>query len=445
MSRSNFPFKIFLLVLPFLWGCRSDDDSMMNPLSVCSDGGVYALDLASDVFRSNQIWLTEADGDIAADQEWDIATLGVQFFNFEDACEDAYTMSLAGYRQQEPGTISSDGENLWVREVAEVPNGSNINTRVLLQGTASAVTFMPGYTFEIQNCPAIDSVRFWLGADRNNGYGLEPDITLTYQDIENKCIIDVQQAVAYAGTALLAVRHAAYGTWFGTTVNLFGQVSVDLDFFEMPALETKPINISWQDGLEDLFVEIRWINEIGSKRSMVLDVIDKEGDFVVPMPAEAQGPFTIYARQWSTGTREVQQVFDTWPSEVDINFQLEGEVTNFTYPELQYEASGANIAVANGIYSGSPNSVENSQRWYAGPAAEGQQSITFAPLSFVLRDSRTEFLYDQAYKANARLKLYNYANMNSDYSWYLRNVYSDLGTGDHWLKTLDYEMLIVGF
>lgn len=443
MSLSNFPIKIFLLALPLLSGCRNDDDSMTNPLSVCSDGGVYALDLATDIFSDNQIWLSEADGDIAADEEWNVTSGGVQFYNLEKACEDAYTMSVAGYRQVEPGTFSTDNENLWVREVAAVPNGSNISTRELLQGTARAVTYMPGYVFEIQNCPAIDSVRFWVGANRNNAYDLEPDIAFTYQDIENKCTIEIQQAVAYAGTALLAVRHSTYGTWFGVTVDLFGQVSIDLDFLEMAALETKPININWGDGLEDLFVEIRWINDFGRRHTMVLDVIDEEGDFVVPMPAEAEGPFAIYARQWSTGTREKQQVFNTWPTEVTIDFQLDGEVTDFTYPTLNYETSGADIAVVNGNYS-DPNNQEFGQRWYAGPSGSGAQSIRFAPLSFALRDSRTEVLYDRAFQAVATLSLYSFPNMNGDYSWYLRRVYSDLTSGNDWVETLEFERMIIG-
>lgn len=444
MSLSNTPLKVFLLVLPLLLGCRNDDDSMTTPLSVCSDGEVFALDLLTDIFPENQIWLTETGGAIAADEEWDVTTGGIQFFNFDEACEDTYTLSLAGHHQESAGPVFTNGKNLWVREVAAVPNGTSLNTRVLRQGLESAITFIPAQEFELLNCPMIDSVRFWLGANRNYGADLEPAIDYTYLPEDDTYHITVQQAVAFAGSALFAIRVEESGQWYGSVVDLFGQLPAEFDFELLSPLELKPVNINWPNGQADVDVEIRWVNDIGRRRSLVLGINDEQGLQEVPMPPNANGPFAVYASWWDEHFFETQQVFESWPSEVDISFQIEAEITDFTYPVLQYEASGANIAVANGFYSDSPN-METGQRWYAGPSIEGQQTIRFAPLSFALRDSRIAFLYDRAYQATASLKLTHYAHMNGDYRWYLQQVYSDFASGEDWLKTLDYEAMTLAF
>ena len=141
---------------------------------------------------------------------------------------------------------------------------------------------------------------------------------------------------------------------------------------------------------------------------------------------------------------ELQYVVDTWPTEIMVSAQIDAEVLDFTYPELRYQAAGANIAVANGSYSDVQNQ-EFGQRWYTGRSGEGEQTIRFAPLSFALRDTRIDFLYERAYQATALLYLYNYTQMNDDYNWYLRQVYSDLSVGEEWLNTLEYEMVRLAF
>ncbi|MEL7003401.1 MAG: hypothetical protein AAFN93_11790, partial [Bacteroidota bacterium] len=160
------PFKQILLFgllctsMIFL-GC-GDDDSIT--LTTCSGEDTYALDYRPLFFQDTRIWLTEADGDVGFDEPLNNLTFGIQFLNFDDACEDEYTVSLASYQQGGGSSPVIIAENLFVNEYASVPSGSVLDQSSATRTFGAVVNFQSESTIIIRDCPPIDSVMFWLNS-----------------------------------------------------------------------------------------------------------------------------------------------------------------------------------------------------------------------------------------------------------------------------------------
>ena len=110
-STKHLPLILLLLSSLAFWGCKDEENIR---LVTCSDGDTYALDYRLILFQDTRIWLTENDGDVAFDEPLSTSTFGVQFLNFEQACENEYTVSVAS---SQVGSGSNSGliaERLYV-------------------------------------------------------------------------------------------------------------------------------------------------------------------------------------------------------------------------------------------------------------------------------------------------------------------------------------------
>ncbi|MEO0728480.1 MAG: hypothetical protein AAFZ63_28325 [Bacteroidota bacterium] len=442
-SSKNLVKQILLLgsfcsSLLFL-GC-GDDDAIT--LATCSDGGTYALDYRPLFFQDTRIWLTAANGDVGFDEPLDNLTFGIQFLNFEDACEDEYTVSFASYLQGGGSSPTLIAENLFVNEYAQVPSGS-----VLDQSTSRTsngiVNFQPESSIVITDCPPIDSIRFWLNSVPFVGQENNPPYEYEYFPDENVLIITTQAAQVTSTDAIMAIRTEQEGNWHGLPIDLLtSQLTRNVSFSTLQPLALQSTTVAWPTDISFAELEIQWINSITGQRSTIIGrQIGAANMLTALLPPDAVGPFLITANWTDENRYESAQVFEEWPTQVVISSQIDAQVEQYTYPTMELTATGADIVEINGIYTRT-EVPELCFRDYISPLTEGPQTLRFPSFSPRLRDDRLDRIYEGALQENVTMNFFHYPAMNGSYLWYLRNVRSQQGTGLTWLQSLEYEQLV---
>ncbi len=133
--------------------------------SNCEGGITYSLDFQAESIHERNLWLTEADGDLAFDEEVDALVTGLQFLNFDNACEDRYTLSVGYYDTDDNPYPGDYGKELRVREFAAVPNGSVVDLQSAGVNGNVFRGLMPNWLIAIPNCPPIDSALLQVKLD----------------------------------------------------------------------------------------------------------------------------------------------------------------------------------------------------------------------------------------------------------------------------------------
>ncbi|MEL6835451.1 MAG: hypothetical protein AAFP77_20790 [Bacteroidota bacterium] len=421
-------------------GC-GDDDSIT--LTTCSGEDTYALDYRPLFFQDTRIWLTEADGDVGFDEPLNNLTFGIQFLNFDDACEDEYTVSLASYQQGGGSSPVIIAENLFVNEYASVPSGSVLDQSSATRTFGAVVNFQSESTIIIRDCPPIDSVMFWLNSTTVLGQENDPPYEFEYASIDNTLLITTDAAQVTASDVIVAIRREQEQDWYGLDIDAIGtSLGRNVSFTELKPLELRPTSVAWPSNISLAEIELRWINSISSQRTTIVSLETEEVETLMPLlPSEAGGPFLVTAKWTKDQERyESAQVLMTWPSQIVISSQLDGQVNAYTYPTMELTSSGADIVEINGLYNRS-DIPELCFRSYTSPLVEGTQTLRFPYFSPRLRDERLDRVYEGALQENVTISFYHYPGMNGSYSWYLRNVHSQQGTGETWLQSLAYELL----
>lgn len=439
MKRLSTLLSLFLLLT---FSCRDDDQIT---LTTCKDGDTFALDFRPLSFDRLHLWLTEADGDLAFDEELTFSTGGLDFLNFPKACEEEYTISNGSFRTVYEWEPEAFVQMLSVMEVAKVRNGSVLDLQGGSLDLGRYVNSLPEGTIVVHHCPPIDSVRFWVNRNEYSVIDSQPPYTSEYHPGDSVLVLYTLLTQRQATDALLAIRSSQDGSWKGQQYGAIFEAAVDYSYDDLEPLTKESLAINWPADAENVELEIRWINSVTAQGSMILAFEERTADIEVPMPADAHnGPFVIRAKWKDTETYETQYVYDSWPGEITIGSGVDGEIVSFDYPSLRYEASGADIVMMEGIFEDA-ETYDVGERVYAGPAETGSAEIRFAPLSPKIGagSSRVGRLYERSFDGSVAFNLYYFPAMDGSYPWYLRNILSDLATGEEWLRSLEYERLIL--
>ena len=433
--------SICVLAVLTLWTCNKEETIV---LSTCSDGNTYAIDYRPTFFQDSRIWLTEADGDVGFDEPLSFATFGLQFLNFDDACEDEYTISFANYIQGSGSSPAWIAQNLTVDEYDQVPNGSILDERGASLTFGTVVNFQPESQIVVSNCPPIDSVEFWLNSGRDFEGNINQPYIYEYYPEDSVLVVTTDPVQVTATDVTLAVRREEDGAWLGHNYMLAGsQFDGELPYAELGPLEARTIPVSWPENAVSVELELRLITSAVGQRNNILSFgTEREDAVTVLVDPLTQGPLLVTAA-WTDGARfEMVRVYEQWPTQIDISTQIEATIGNYNYPSLELTTSGANIAVIAGTYV-RPEESEFCFRNFTTPLEEGTQTIRFPNFSPRLRNDQLDRVYEGALQENTVINFYHYPGMNGSYSWYLRNVHSQQGTGQTWLESLEYERLIV--
>ena len=303
------------------------------------------------------------------------------------------------------------------------------------------VNFQPESQIVIHDCPAIDSVHFWLNTNQEFDIPGEERYRYEYFPDENVLVITTKQMRATAQDAIVAIRTEQEEEWYGLELDILtGQVESDAPFNELIPLEVLSVPVAWPTDAFFKELEIRWFNSVANKRSTIIGWQRDETDNVsVMVPVGTTGPF-IFTAGWNDGQRyEAAQVFEAWPTQVVVSSQIDAQATKYNYPDLELNTSGVDIVVLSGFYD-RPEASESCQRYYTSPLAEGEQTLRFPFFAPRLRDARLDRVYEGALQENVTIGFYHYPAMNGSYSWYLRNVRSQQVSGQAWLESLEYEL-----
>lgn len=437
-------FSFLLLLLICYTACQNDDDMIV--LSTCPEGEIYAIDYSLGFFLDRYIWLTESDGDVAFDEEIDGLLPGLQFLNFEEACEDQYTFSIGNY-QPRLGQDPQDFEQfLSVTEYNLVPNGSVLDLQNADATASPFVGFLPNTTISIADCPPIDSIVFHVYVNPIIFGPPDPLYSFEYSEQDSVLVLSSEAVSITSTDALLAVREAASGDWRGYNLNFRSILPESLSYTDFEPVRVQSIALQWPAGAQETEVELRWLNNAPARRSMILAQGEVGTSLVAPVLESTTGPFILTATWKGDHKREVRYLLDSWPTEFSVTSSVEAELLSFDYPKLEVTTSGADVLVAEGRFINF--SVDHTvQRTYYGEAKGGTQEIQFAPLSPTINALNTQVnpLYERGFNDSSTLSLFHYPAMQGSYSWYFRNILSELGDTDAWLSSLAYERLDLPF
>lgn len=434
----------YLLLVVISYSSCSDDDIIV--LSTCPEGATFAIDYRPDFFFEKYLWLTEADGDVAFDEEVDTGLPGLQFLNFENACDDQYTISIGDYQTQQGPDPEDFQQFLSVKEYQLVPQGSVLDFRNARTNPDPFRGTLPEAVLSITGCPPIDSLIFQVEADPLV-FGL-PDPLFTYQYLteERTLLLSTELVSVLASNALLAIRDAASGAWRGFNLDLRFGLPDSQPFDDFDPIIFRSLTLEWPATAQDLEWELRWINDPVGRRTMLLAKGEGTNQLEVPLLEYAQGPFLFTARWLDDNRREIRFLLDSWPEDLNIQSTIEGEVLNFDYPVLDIATSGSNIMIIEGTHNNTSSNARV-QRSFLGLDRGGTQQIQFAPLSPMLHAMNTQVnpLFERGFNSSSTLSLFQYPAMGSSYSWYFRNVASERSDTQDWLESLTYERLTLPF
>lgn len=443
-------FSFLLLVVLSYSACKNDDDMVVimppPPPPVDCEGGVnYSIDFRPESIHERNLWLSDEEGNLAADEEVDTAPAGIQFLTFANACEDQYTLSVGYYDTDENPYPGDYAKILRVREYASVASGSRIDLQAAGGQTNTFRGLMPNWLIVIPNCPPVDSAFLQVVLDSN---APNPPTLLYYFDYypeDSTLVLYTEEAGVTASQGLMAIRDANTGQWLGELLDFRNELPTELAYDNLQPLGLRSTDVQWPTDATEVELEISWIHNLGARQATVLAYRAADGNIEVPVPAMADGPYVVTARWQDEQQRELRYVLDEWPTALNISSSLQGEVVRFDYPDIDIHTSGIGIVSVLG-------SIETVSGYYAerqhlAEAKEGAQQIRFAPLSPALeaKDPDVRSLYDQSFEGFSRLDLYYYPETDGTYSWYFRNVLSEVSGSEAWLKSLAYERLIVPF
>lgn len=436
-------FSFLLLVVLCYSACKNDDD--MTTLSTCPGRETYSLDFQPDFFEDKYLWLSEADGDIAFDEEVNTALPGLQFLNFENACEDRYTVSVGNYTTESGYYPEEFNQSIRIKEYDAVPNGSVIDLQNARSNGNVFAGFMPNWLIAIQNCPPVDSSLLHIVVDPSVPSPPTTPYYFQYYPEDSVLVLYTEEVRLTSAQGLMAFRNANTDEWLGAALNFREELPTDIAYANLSPLELRSTRLQWPANATDMELEVRWVHDMSGRHSTILALHEGTEDVEVPVPQDLAGPFILTAKWTDDHDHEVRYVMDSWPEELNIISALQGEVLRFEYPELEVSTDGLNIITAEGSLV-SPEGFY-AEREYVGEAKGGSQVIRFAPLSPMLESLNTEIrpLYEQGFNESSTLSLYYYPEMNASYSWYFRNILSELNDSETWLRSLAYERLILPF
>lgn len=440
MLRKNVKLVLNFLLFSLIvlnWSCQKDDE--MPTLPSCPDGRTYALDYRTAQFSGNTIWLTNTDGELVLNEEVPGGAATPYFVNLEKACSDVYTLSTAGYPTMSNGNPQVFAHNFQIREFGSVPQGSAIDFWNGLNATLFG--YLPEGTIYIEDCPPVDSVRLLSYSDPREGYGSTARFSFEYSAEDNLLAIRTMNTALWVTDLQLAVRTldgAWAGMWF--PASSFVGLPPPRSYAQLEPMRVLQTTIEWPTNAREAELEVFWVQDAINRRVQIIGKTDSPGVFELPFPANIDGPFLFHFRWKDEYEREIKTVEERWPGGLSFFPTLEGQLVDYQYPQLHYESVGANILKVDGIYE-DPNSSAYCRRQYEGPIA-GDGTINFAPFSPSLdqASSRLKVLYETTWDQELIVDFYYYPAMTG-FDWYLRNVVSDLGSGQSWLERQVYERL----
>ena len=429
----------FLLCTLCWLGCRDDTPSLF---STCPDGATYAVDYRSGVIEGGYIWLSEQDGDLAYEERLEpVLAPGPQdFFNFQDACEDQYTVSMAIF----PNWAITEREiasDLRIVEFGAVPNGLLLDrTRNSLAGP----NFIADGQIEIWNVPPVDQAQLLAPNEQYQELGY--DLVFSHSNIVGDSLLSlVMNAGAPLNLEGMLVLHLADTEQaVGAYLDLRSFYPLVMFYNQFFPLEKRQLSVEWPGNSFDKELEVSWIKELNDKEQILLAAGSDLENVDVYTPLDATGPFVVKARWRGSADYEVQYVYDEWPSAITLEPLVEGKLTSFEYPELNFEVGFADILTLEGEDEWIFES-EFGSRLFTTPVSAGVQSLRLPDFSPALTElgERLPALSQRTFAEDMQFSLWHFPAMNGSYEWYLRNVFSDLATGSLWLESLEYERLTV--
>lgn len=435
-------------VLFVLWCCLLSCDKNTAALPPvmqegCPLGADYGLDFSSvPALQDRRIWLVDEDQEIAADRVIDPTTSGVQFINFPNACEEEYSVNIASFLQQTSIRIYEQDlrQSLSILEVAQVPTGTTVD-RV---HTFEASWGYPENEVLIYNCPPIAEAKLEVKREGSAFYPLTNLVdAFSYTEEDSLLTLDMDHDLLLQDESGILLLQTTDGEWFGLAQDFRTNLPGSLTFSDFEPYVPKDIQLLYPAATASSRAELLWIADLADKRFIRLGELVDDDQFAVLVPASGPTPLLLHLL-WRPGggTYESQQVFTDLPQTVEATSSIEVFGPSLAYPFLSYTAEDAQIVSA---YKEQSSPGRHFERRYVGPSGTGVQFIRFAPFSPGLEEvsGTVTALYHDSFSSNVKLSLYNYPALEGGYRWYLRNVLSDLATGEAWLRSLEYTCLTV--
>lgn len=432
-----------MMLLPLCWGCQ--DEEVVPVFENCPEGDTYALDFRAGQASGNRIWLTDADNELAFDEGIEGGAAMPYFVNLEGACSDVYTLSTAGYPTRSNGNPAIYSQNFLVQEFGSVPHGSILDIWSGLSDTFFGS--LDEGTIRIEHCPPIDSVRLLTVSDPREGYGAAPRISYEYLAEDSLLLIHTQKTYLWATDILLAIRRTDDGAWagFSFAANFTTDLPTLRDYAELEPMPLRQAFIDWPTQAQDASLVVLLIQDMANRRAQVVAKTETPGLLELPLLDGMDGPFLFHFQWRDEFEREIRRVEPSWQEKLAFFPSIEGQLLSYDYPMVQYASTGASLVTLDGVYR-NPNLTQYCRRRYAGPVSE-DGALTLSPLSPWLDDANSQLieLYQNAIGEDASLDFYHYPAMRGQMDWYLRNVVSDLGSGQSWLESLEFERLHLPF
>ncbi|WP_367391002.1 hypothetical protein [Lewinella sp. LCG006] len=429
-----------LLLFPVLclmfFTCNNKD-----PLAIdtgeCNE--VYVMDVALPSILQPLVWLNDSENNVVF-EDGNIATGGITYFlNAVMACEERYSLSLAGKER-----VNLDGGGLvnriLIQQVAEVEQRSGIRFASISDlFYSSGISLTPINVARFNNSPEIDSV-IYMGLPAGQ---MTTSTRFSYiYDVEQEQLrVTFRPFAAENTNGLLAVRLAATGEWLGREINFRAFNSGSFNGFE--PLEYKSFALNLPAGVSEYQIRVAWLKDNTSPSFVILGDYEHLSTISLLVPRRGNG-FLVRTIIPGETTYLNQQYFEQWPTEVNVAPRYFLEEASLNYPFVSIAANDGDVVFLNNDYPlTSAGGIAHWKRQYVGPMASGLTSLQLASEGDLLRSKFSlafegNYYYD-TFGSALDVSIYDYPLQVDGYQGIIRDAFRISNNQQSWLRTQVYE------
>jgi hypothetical protein len=426
-------YYIFLAITFICLGCV-DQNRYAQPVS-CPDLPAFVVDLSTpSFFGVAWLWLNNQEKELVHEELLNGTGSATQFVNFQDACEEHYTVSIGVYNE----LISSGGgvtKEINIEEVSGVPSGLGLDIFPRRRFQTVNV-FTEESTLTILHCPPVDSVRY-AQLSMTIG-GVNPPVNFSYNTEDSILLVYPGQVFSRATEEVLAIRLAGTDDWRGKMISIPTPPNSLYEFTTLDTFTLQTLVLAETETTALIIIKI--ITNLTENKTTEL-ARNFGNSISFPAPAVMDG-ILLYV---NTENYEEQSFHSDYPTSLPLSRSLSVDNIKKSEDQFEIQASGGDvIRLIKDNRDTAPDFI--GKRIYTLPALEGLQTCRLPEVGrdFQRRDASIAAAFELSFLQGGTLELIRYPLINGDYDTYLSKIISTAISRD-WLVSQQYEKLSVEY
>ncbi|MGH1436009.1 MAG: hypothetical protein ACRBG0_16295 [Lewinella sp.] len=430
-------FCLSMIFCTIFFTCEKEKEE----ITIESCNAIYGIDITFAVILDPVIWLNDAADNVIF-QDGETGARGTTYFLNTIACEEEYTLSIAGRDRVE---LLEEGETnrIVTRQIAQVGQGSGIRLAAIQEVfLTSVVPISPSDLVVFRNSPEVDSIIFMGLAGERDVTGPRPPVSYSYEEEEQELRVYFNGFASDNTKGLLAVRLAASGAWVGQEVDFLSRATFG-PFVGFEPLEYKTLTLNIPADVTAHQFRVSWLNDNISISATVLGDFENTSSASLLVPSDGNG-FLIRTVVPGEATYLNQQYFEQWPTEVNVTPRYFLDEARLSYPTVSIYSNDGDVVFLENDYVSPGNNGRYWKRQYVAPLDPNFTSVQIPMAesslfsgSYSLGWSYSD--YKNSFDEEVKVSVYDYPLLSDGYQGFLRDAFRISNSQEGWLRTQVYE------